>query len=360
MLLLLVGSAPSAAGAEVPFWPLPSRADGLVAEAVAARERAEYRLATALLDEAEAEVQPPRGRILHERGLLAQARGQLEEAVGFFARAAEIDITSSSRIEQAGVLVQLGRWPEAVAVLRRAFEERGNSLRVDAVAGDARFVRLAAFEPYRTLIDYERLQQASAFARLTVTLERIDRTTRATREVAERTAAVLTFFWRFGAAVAAPVVLLVLLGLLCTFGVSQLRLLDPPWTLVVGMLVAAALWHVGARVVRDDPWGDAPTIGWALAVVFVPWVVALAARWVWRRRRRLAPGGADPLAREQVPHTLALVEEAARVGRVWREQSGAERDAAWRDLRLALEALHTRFNRRSERRLPPGGKEEKR
>jgi hypothetical protein len=277
---------------------------------------------------------------------LSQTRGALEEAAGFFARAADLDPSSTARVDQAGVLVQLGRWPEAVGVLRRAFEERGVLLRVATVMGDTRFARLAAFEPYRLLVEHERLVQASALAGVMVTLNRIDDTSRRTQEVAGRIAAMLTFIWRISAAAAAPVVLLVLLGLLLSFGVRELHVFGPPWTLVVGMGAAAVLWYLGARVVTTDARGDLGTIGLALTAVGLPWAALSGVRWLVGRRRLVA--GADPLGREQVSHTLALVDEAARLGVRWREGVGPQAEAARKELELALEALRNRLGRRSE------------
>ncbi len=331
------------APAQVPIWPLRSPAEELVEQARAARERGEFRLAASLLDEADGEVEPPAGRILHERGLLARDRGQLDAAVELLHQSAEADPESIARLDHAGTLVQLGRWPEAVVVLRRAFDERGYRLRVDDVVVDPRFVKLSGFEPYKALIARERVEQSGPLAKLSVTLERIDTTSQTSADVLERLAAVVSALWRLALSVGAPIVLLLLLGLLLSSGVRQLGLVEPPWTLVIGMTAAAALWHLGARIATKGATGGWLTIAVALGVVFLPWLLVLGARALVRWRRSAAGTPNDPFARDQLPHTLAIMEQVTRVGRAWLESEGADKQAAGRDLRLAGDALRQRL-----------------
>jgi tetratricopeptide (TPR) repeat protein len=325
------------------MWPLRSPAEELVEQARTARERGEFRLAGSLLDEAEAEAEPPADAIQHERGLLARDRGQLEAAVRLLHQSAEAEPESDARLDHAGTLVQLGRWPEAVVVLRRAFEERGYLLRVDDVVADPRFVKLAGFAPYQALIDRERIEQAGPLAKLVVTLERIDTTSHSSAVVLERFSGVVSAVWRVAMTAGAPVILLILTALLLTFGVAQLGLVKPPWTLVLGMAGAAGLWHTAARIASDGTANGWVTIGVATGAVFVPWLVLLSTRWLMRWRRTRVGAGIDPFARDQLPQTLAVVEQVAQVGRRWLETEGPEREEAARELRLARDALRNRL-----------------
>ena len=78
------------------------------------------------------------------------------------------------------------------------------------------------------------------------------------------------------------------LGLLVSAGINQLGVLQPPWPLVFGMGVASGLWHLGARIGSADASAGFVTIGLAMAIVFVPWLLFLGVRmlWRWQRRRR--------------------------------------------------------------------------
>jgi hypothetical protein len=71
--------------------------------------------------------------------------------------------------------------------------------------------------------------------------------------------------------------------------------------------------------------------------------MVLAARFLWRWRREAVARASNPFAREHLPHTLAILEEVARLGRRWLEADDAERDAAAREMQLAEEALRQRL-----------------
>ncbi len=289
--IAVVLATPCWAGARV--WPFKAAAERLVEEARAARLRSDWVRARGFIEEAEREPDPPRALITHEKGLLARDRGQAEDALNLLQQAADADPLSSARIDHAGVLVELGRWPEAVAVVARALEERGASLRIDELVVDPRFVKLSEFAPFTRLVEEARAEQAGPFGKLMLRLERIDKSARVAMGILERISLVLNLLWRLASAVGAPVVALILLGLLVTFGVSQLGLLKPPWTLAMGMTLASMLWHWGARVATADVSGGWKTIGTALAIVFGPWLLAVSARQslrAWRRRR----GGTAP------------------------------------------------------------------
>ncbi|MBI3178214.1 MAG: tetratricopeptide repeat protein, partial [Deltaproteobacteria bacterium] len=240
------------------------------------------------IEQAEREPDPPLALITHEKGLLARERGQAEDALNLLQQAADADPLSTARVDHAGVLVHLGRWPEAVAVLARALEERGAGLRIDELVVDARFVKLSEFPPFKRLVEDARAEQAGPFGKLMLKLERIDKSARVAMGILERISLVLNLVWRLASAVGAPVVALILLGLLVTFGVGQLGLLKPPWTLGVGMALASMLWHWGARVATADASGGRQTIGVALAIVFGPWALVMLVRQglrSWKRRR---------------------------------------------------------------------------
>ncbi|MEE8408934.1 MAG: hypothetical protein V3T05_04975 [Myxococcota bacterium] len=342
--LLLALSMPATGSTKIDLWPFKSKANVLLEQARLARERSEFRLAQSLIEEAETVVDTPTGRILHEKGLLARARGQLNDAAKFLDQAADRVPASEARADQAAVLVQLGRWPEAVSTLRRAFDERGAGLRSDRVVADRRFVKLADFEPYKDLIQAVREEQSGPIGRLLFRLERIEASARVAADVLERVAVVMTFFWRLATALGAAVVALILLGLVATFGVTQLGMVRPPWTLVAGMTVASALWHVGARVATAEASSGWQTIGIATAVVYSPWLLYLGGRWFWLWRRGVAARMGDPYRKEHIEHTLALLDEVARLGKKLMEAKPDAAPAVDEDLRRAARSLRERLN----------------
>jgi tetratricopeptide (TPR) repeat protein len=329
----------------VSIWPFKPRSEVLLEQARGARERSEFRLADSLLEEAEGQLGSPRALILHERGLLARDRGQLDEAATLLGRAADRAPSSSARVDRAGVLVQLGRWPEAVTVLRAAFDERGTALRVDDVIADRRFVKLADFAPYKDLIEKVREEQSGPIGKLLLRLQRIEASARVAADILERVAAVMAFLYRLASALGAAIVALIFLGLLVTFGVHQLGLLKPPWTLFAGMTVASVLWHLGSRVATADASGGWPTIGIAMAIVCAPWIMYIIGRGLWRWRRARVEEATDPFSREHLAHTLAVIDEVSRVGHKMLEAGDMEAEAIDEDLRSAERALRRRLSR---------------
>ena len=343
-LTLVVGLlAPVAAQGAFDFWLGRSPAERLVEQAASARQRTEFRLAASLLDEAEAQSNPPMALVLKERGLLEQARGDLEDAAKLLGAAADQDPAVGARLDQAGVLVQLGRWPEAVVTLKRAFVEQGSALRVDDVVADSRFVSLSGFEPYEQLLAETRIEQAGPLGKFLLRVERIEKSVAVATRILEQAAGIAAFAWRICSAIGAAVVALVLLGLLLSAGVNQLGVLPAPWPLVVGMGVASGLWHLGARIGSADESTGLVTIGLALTIVFVPWLLFLAVRALWRWWRQRRVGGGDPFAEVHLPHTLILLEEVASLGRRFMAASGEERIQVARDLREAQRHLTERL-----------------
>jgi tetratricopeptide (TPR) repeat protein len=342
--ICMVAPAPVAAGLD--FWSGRSPAERLVEQAVSARQRAEFRLASSLLDEAEAQANSPRALILRERGLLEQARGDLEDAARFLGEAADRDATSGARLDQTAVLVQLGRWPDAVVTLKRAFVERGSALRVEDVVADPRFASLSGFEPYEVLLNEARAEQAGPLGKFLLRVERIEASVQVATRILEQIADVAAFGWRVASAVGVAVIALILLGFVIGAGIHQLGIVRPPLPLVVGMLAASGLWHLGARVGSADQASGLETIGIALAVVFGPWILFVGGRGLWRLWRERRQGPSDPFAEVHLPHTLVLLEEVTSLGRRFLSASGEERLHVGHDLREAERHLKERLDAR--------------
>ncbi len=333
LLLTSLWSRPGLAAWE--WFDLPGAGERLVTQAEAARERGDLHLAGALLDEAEREVVPPRAHILMERGLLAEARGELDAAATLLGRAADADGTLPARVLQAGVLVGAGKWPEAVVTLRRAFSERGSALRVDEIVANPRFSGLATFEPYTQLLTEMREEQAGPLARVLLRLERVEASVLAAESVLSRLALVLTFLWRLGGMTGAAVVVLLTVGMVFAAGVAQLGVLMPPKPLWVGMTLASVLWLVAAYVGTAGQALGVRVVGAAWEVVLVPYLLAEGAR-RWRARRHAAQRGsskADLLVTLALLQTTTrLVEEALATGEI----GNSEFEVAFRTQRRAL------------------------
>lgn len=255
-------------------------------------------------------------------------------------RAADADPESDARIDAASVLVELGRWPDAVAALRQAADERGSSFPVDALNSDPRFAKLRSFQPYQELIDQARIEQAGPIGRMLLRLERLEESARSIRETFDEMALIIRFVSRLFDAVSASLVAFVLLGLLITFGVKQLGLLQAPWTLVLGMLVTSMLWSWGARVATVGESRGGATIIAGLAVVFVPWVAVAAGRYAVRRAIERKTG---PFAASQLSTTLALVDEVSRAGHNVLTASTEDRSRREDELIAAKRALYARL-----------------
>lgn len=327
------------------FGVLKSKAERLVDQAADARKRGEHDLAESLLAEAESEEGRSLPAVLHQRGLLARDRGALEEAVRQLRDAADADRESTARVDQAGVLVALGRWPEAVTVLRQAFDEAGSELPVQQLTSDPRFVKLARFAPYEELLAEVRAEQAGPIGRLLLRLDRLESTARVTRDVLGQAAAVLGAAGRVLGAVGTPVVIFVLLGFLLTFGANQIGLLRPPWTLVIGMGSAALLWHFAARIATADTSSGWSTIGVGLGVVFAPWLTLGGGAALWRWLRRWRNARLDPFGEARLLETLSLLDEVSRVAHGLLAATGAERESLQAELEKKARALQERLDR---------------
>ena len=204
------------------WWFFKSHAQRLVEDAQEARRDGNYERAEELLGAAERELDKPLPAIAYERGLIARDHGKQDQALELLTRAADGDPESDARIDAASVLVELGRWPDAVAALRQAADERGSSFPVEALSNDARFAKLRSFQPYQELIDQARIEQAGPIGRMLLRLERLEESARSIRETFDELALAIRFVSRIFDAVSASLVAFVLLALwsLCTVGIG--------------------------------------------------------------------------------------------------------------------------------------------
>jgi tetratricopeptide (TPR) repeat protein len=327
------------------FWPFADDAQRLVQEARVARQRLDFASAASLLDDAINQDPHLEAEVLHERGLLARDRGDLEHALTLLKRAADADATLAARVDQAGVLVQLGRWPEAVVVLRQAFDERGTSLSVEQVTSDKRFVKLAALKPYQEVVEGARSEQSGPFGRVLVRLERLQASATAAEHGLDRLALWLGFVREIATDQMALVAMLVALGLFFTFGASQLGLFGAPWTLLLGMGAASVLWATGAHAVtHGQSWGRDTVILSLLSVLGV-WSVGAGCRWAWRRYRLSRLGAGDPFTPEHLADTLMLVDEVSRLGHRVLTSGQREQKVLAEALRQAGETLRERLDK---------------
>ncbi|MEL6547356.1 MAG: hypothetical protein AAFQ82_22220, partial [Myxococcota bacterium] len=215
----------------IDLWPFKSEDETVLQELRDARENGELGLATALLErlgELRSDSDPD---LVLESARLALAKGELEDAAARFGAAANLRRDGPARSELAAVYVRLGRWPDAVNALRIAFEEQGSSLPADRVLADPAFAELVGFDPFDALIEKTREAQAGPMGRLMIRMERIERTATETVGALERITALITTLARIATSFFLPLMCFVLLGLLCTAGVSQLASVGRPWTL---------------------------------------------------------------------------------------------------------------------------------
>ncbi len=253
-------------------------------EADEARRQGDLDRAASLLTGAERELRAPNAPLLRVRALLARDRGLSSEAVELFGRAADLDSASDARIEQAATLVPLGRWPEAVEVLRQAFDERGMSLRVAALMDDARFSALVGFAPFQALLDEVRAEQTGPFGGILLRLGKLNEEARASRAVIEAFGHWMEATDRLLSDTAIRVLILSLMGLLFALGLAQTGLLRPPWTLLAGWLAASGVWLYGARVACGSVRSGLETVAVSAAVWGMVILMLVAAR-RWGRRK---------------------------------------------------------------------------
>jgi tetratricopeptide (TPR) repeat protein len=326
------------------WWFFKSQAQRLLEESQDARGRGEYERAQVLLQAAEQESDRLVPAIAYERGLIARDLGHPEEALELLKRAADGDPESDARIEVAATLVDLGRWPDAVAALRQAADERGSSFPVDMLVSDPRFAKLRGFQPFQDLVNQAREEQAGPLGRMLLKLERLEESARLMRDTFDEIALAVAFISRIFDALSASLIAFVFFGLLITFGVRQLGLLLPPWTLLLGMAIASVIWSWGARVATLGDSRGLKTIAIGWLVVFLPWLVILVARLSVRLYRERRDGA--PFAAPQLTTTLALVDAVAQAGRLLVSAKADERVQAEKQLEAARKALYAQLRLR--------------
>lgn len=261
--------------------PFAASTHQLLAEAEEARKQGLWDQARDVLDQVERQEARPLAKVELIRGRLARDQGALDTAAEHWRRAATIDPAGDARVELAALLVDRGRWPEAVVELRRAFQERGSSLPVEDVIADARFVMLKEFKPYRELTQEMKSDQNSWLGKLRLRLERLEATSRAVEEIIVQvqsgysTAAnVVRHPW-------SGVVGMIMLSFFFGLGIAQMRLIPPPWTLVIGWGAAAFIWNEVAGVVGKGEAAGGGAITVSGLLILTPVGLGLAVR-AWR------------------------------------------------------------------------------
>ena len=215
---------------------------------------------------------------------------RFDQALGTLRRSADLDPSSSARLDAAGILVARDRWPEAVVALKLTFEERGATLPVRSVLTDKRFAKLVPFGPYQDLLDDVRTEQSGLLGKLKYRLEKIEASARSLEQMIER----------LGQAVEAIALLLThpltaLIGLLLmTFifasGIQQMRFVPAPWTLFIALVFSSIGWHIAAVVLTAGTGSGFPTITYAALFILMPvFTGALIRFWNKRRGRKDEP-----------------------------------------------------------------------
>ena len=326
------------------WWFFKSHAQKLLEEAQDARARGEHARASELLTAAEQEIDRPLPRIAYERGLIAKELGHLDVALDELTRAADGDPESDARIDAAGILVELGRFPDAVAALRQSADERGSSFPLEVLTNDARFAKIRSFQPFIDLVNQVRDEQAGPLGRILLRLERIEESARTVRDTFDELALAASYVSRVLGAVSASLLIFVFLALLMTFGVRQLGLLEAPWTLVLGTLVASIIWSWGASVATLGESHGLQTIFAGVAIVFTPWLAVTGVRYGVRRLEEKRRG--DPFRGEELRTTLALIDELSKSAHQLLEAPATEKEVSERRVTAARKALDQRLNRK--------------
>lgn len=272
----------------VSLWPFSDPVGDLIERARRARVEGELNLAASILSEV-SDVGEAKVDYRLEVARLLVAQGRLEEGASAFRAIAKSDPGSPAREELAAVLVELGRWPEAIGELERAFEERSGTLSGKGVADDPRFAPLAALEPFGELIDRVRESQAGPLGRMVLRLERVEESVQETvatlerlSEFARRVSAILT-------STVVPLFAFVFLGICCTFACAQWSSLPRGPRVVAGQILATVVWLSGAQSFTGDFRSGVYSASVGTAFVFSVALVLAALTWglgKLRRRRR--------------------------------------------------------------------------
>jgi len=270
-----------------------NEAHTLINEARDARLRGEFTVADALLGQAQQEGAAPMALILYERGLLAHDQGDNEDALDLLAQSANLAPQNDARVEQAAILVELGRWPEAVTILQTAFDARGADLKAEGIATDPRFAQLHTFDPFQRMIRELREAQSGPMGKLLLRLDEVESATDRAIEHLGKVVTVLEILWELFSLRWFAVAVLLSLGTLMGATLRQMSIANPPWSFILGMSGALGAWHVLARIVTLGSNGGEGVIVRAALTAFIPTSVAVVFR-MWRRRvRRRRQSAAD-------------------------------------------------------------------
>lgn len=305
----------------IDLWPFDGDDDRVLRQLQDARARGELDLASALLQELEALRSSADVDVGLETARLVAARGELEEAMRVYNAVAELEPHSPAREELAAIQTQLGRWPEAVVSLERAFEERSAELPAERVRADPRFAQLVGFEPFDQLVSRVREAQAGPMGRMLIRLERLETTARDTMTALERLSDILTLTARVATSFFLPLVAFVLLGLLGSAGAAQLGSIGRPWTLLTGFVIASAVWVSGARSLTGGSASGWETVLLGSAIVLGAWGLLALLAWGLRELRdRYRPDPWGAKARSETIASLKALLDAAEQERAAPDQ----------------------------------------
>lgn len=319
---------PQAYGASLRL--LQTDGERLLEQAEAARTRGDLNLASALLEDV-AQLGGLEAEVAHQRGLIAMDRGKTDRALELLDKAASLDSSLGARLDAAGLLVKVGRWPQAVLVLREGFDERGPNLPVANVLADPRFTPLKGFEPFEELVRLVRDEQAGPIGRVLLRLEAIESSLRSFRGRVDRATQLINAMTNLLLAPWTGVALLVMFSTLAGLCLQQMRLVPAPWSLLLGLVGACGIWHLTARLVTAGDSNGSTAIVPATLIVALPTLSALVWRY-WRGQRRHQRAASADLA-----WVADWVQHAEAIAALGKEALRDPRPKALRRLRQAVE-----------------------
>lgn len=285
---------------------------------------------------------------LHERGKVAQERGDFELARSYYSKAADMDPTLDARVDQAGVLVLLGRWPEAIVILSQAFDERGPALQLEGVVKDKRFVKLAELVPYQEMIARVQTEQQGSLGRVLIRLERMASQLKIVERSAQRLASWFHVLRSLLNSTGLGVLVLFAMASLLSIAWLQVGMGQTWWRFWAALVVCSGLWLLVGHYLLARLLGSAVVVASAWAAALLSTAAIRSGRWLvtqWRLRRI---GAADPFSQEHLPATLLMVDELSRLGH---RSLGARRQDQ-KVLQEAMRQAAENLRERLERGLP--------
>ena len=139
--------------------------------------------------------------------------------------------------------------------------------------------------------------------------------------------------------------LLLSLGLFATFGIAQLNMVQPPWTLLLGMTVASVGFSHMVDSLSEGASQGYDTILWAQGTIIALALLRAAMRYGFRYYRLSRIGNNDPFTPEHLPDTLVLVDELSRLGHRLIGSRQREQTALIEAMRQAGETLRERLDK---------------